>query len=243
MANSRPAQASRTADGTTLLWWTFSVIGGSGFLGLRVTRQAQLAGHKVIATFHASGPRAVDVDWRMVDIRHRDDVTALLAPHRPARRDRQRRLPAVRLEDHRRMRPARRRRRGRDRRTARARVQRRGLFRCRAGLRRDLPTRSRVSPYGAAKAAAETAVKGITPGAVIARTSLIIGDGDSQHERLVHALAAGAARGCPVHRRRAVPGARHRPGPGPAGASCLAGRRSLPRRRRRRRSAATSSAC
>jgi dTDP-4-dehydrorhamnose reductase len=64
-----------------------------------------------------------------------------------------------------------------------------------------------VTPYGAAKAAAETAVKGITPDAVIARTSLIIGDGGSKHERLVHALASGAAAGvlytdevrCPVH--------------------------------------------
>jgi dTDP-4-dehydrorhamnose reductase len=57
------------------------------------------------------------------------------------------------------------------------------------------------------KAAAETAVRGITPTAVIARTSLIIGNGDSQHERHVHALAAGAVTGalftddvrCPVH--------------------------------------------
>jgi dTDP-4-dehydrorhamnose reductase len=64
-----------------------------------------------------------------------------------------------------------------------------------------------VTPYGAAKAAAETAVRAIAPGAVIARTSLIIGDGDSKHERLVHALAAGTAAGvlytdevrCPVH--------------------------------------------
>jgi dTDP-4-dehydrorhamnose reductase len=38
------------------------VIGGSGFLGLRITRQAQLAGHSVIATFHASVPPATDVD-------------------------------------------------------------------------------------------------------------------------------------------------------------------------------------
>ncbi len=64
-----------------------------------------------------------------------------------------------------------------------------------------------VTPYGAAKAAAETAVKGIAPAAVIARTSLIIGDGDSPQEKLVHALASGAATGvlftdqvrCPVH--------------------------------------------
>jgi dTDP-4-dehydrorhamnose reductase len=64
-----------------------------------------------------------------------------------------------------------------------------------------------ITPYGAAKAAAETAVKAIAPDAVIVRTSLIIGDGDSKHERLVHALAAGAEDGvlytdevrCPVH--------------------------------------------
>jgi dTDP-4-dehydrorhamnose reductase len=64
-----------------------------------------------------------------------------------------------------------------------------------------------VTPYGAAKAAAETAVKGIAPSAVIARTSLIIGDGDSPHETLVRSLASGAAAGalftdevrCPVH--------------------------------------------
>ncbi|HEY7176523.1 MAG TPA: sugar nucleotide-binding protein, partial [Micromonosporaceae bacterium] len=43
--------------------------------------------------------------------------------------------------------------------------------------------------------------------AVIARTSLIIGNGDSQHEAFVHALASGATSGvlftddvrCPVH--------------------------------------------
>jgi dTDP-4-dehydrorhamnose reductase len=64
-----------------------------------------------------------------------------------------------------------------------------------------------VSPYGAAKAAAETAVRAIAPNAVIARTSLIIGyDGRSSNERLVHALASGQPGTlftgnirCPVH--------------------------------------------
>jgi dTDP-4-dehydrorhamnose reductase len=64
-----------------------------------------------------------------------------------------------------------------------------------------------TTPYGAAKAAAETVVKAVCPGAVIARTSLIIGDGGSLHERRVHALAAGRITGvlftdevrCPVH--------------------------------------------
>jgi dTDP-4-dehydrorhamnose reductase len=48
-----------------------------------------------------------------------------------------------------------------------------------------------TTPYGAAKAADEMAIKGITPAPVIVSgTSLIIGLGDSQYERHVHALAA-----------------------------------------------------
>ncbi len=75
------------------------VIGGSGFLGRRVTRQAQLAGHRVTATFHANAPKTADVDWRRLDIRRRDDVMALARA--PARRGHQCRLPAVRLGNHR----------------------------------------------------------------------------------------------------------------------------------------------
>jgi dTDP-4-dehydrorhamnose reductase len=64
-----------------------------------------------------------------------------------------------------------------------------------------------VTPYGAAKAAAETAIRAIDPSAVIARTSLIVGyDGRSSHERFVHSLAAGQPGAlftgnvrCPVH--------------------------------------------
>jgi dTDP-4-dehydrorhamnose reductase len=61
--------------------------------------------------------------------------------------------------------------------------------------------------YGAAKAAAETVVAAVDPGAVIARTSLIVGDPSTVIVARVHALAAGAAEGvlftddvrCPVH--------------------------------------------
>lgn len=60
-----------------------------------------------------------------------------------------------------------------------------------------------ISPYGAAKAAAETGVLAVYPEAVVARTSLIIGDGGSVHERLVHELAAGTRDG--TH-HDAVPG-------------------------------------
>ncbi|NJP91391.1 sugar nucleotide-binding protein [Nonomuraea sp. FMUSA5-5] len=64
-----------------------------------------------------------------------------------------------------------------------------------------------VTPYGAAKAAAETAVRALLPAAAIARTSLIVGHGRSVHETRVRSLAAGTREGvlftddvrCPVH--------------------------------------------
>ncbi|MFC6566677.1 sugar nucleotide-binding protein [Actinoplanes utahensis] len=52
-----------------------------------------------------------------------------------------------------------------------------------------------VYAYGAAKAAAETAVRAIAPGAAIVRTSLIMGDGHGGHERFTHDLIAGRASG------------------------------------------------
>ncbi len=76
------------------------VIGGSGLLGLRITRQAQLAGNSVMATFHASAPPTAGADWRKLDIRRRDDVTTLALDARPDV-DHQRRVPAVGLGDHR----------------------------------------------------------------------------------------------------------------------------------------------
>jgi dTDP-4-dehydrorhamnose reductase len=61
-----------------------------------------------------------------------------------------------------------------------------------------------ITPYGAAKAAAETAVKAIDPSAVIARTSLIVGGG--RIERRVRALVEGGPGAlytdnirCPIH--------------------------------------------
>jgi dTDP-4-dehydrorhamnose reductase len=182
------------------------VIGGSGFLGRRITRQAQLAGHRVMATFHANAPKASDVDWRRLDIRRRDDVVALAGHARPDAV-----INAAYLQS--------------DWETIADGAAHVALAAAAAGARLvhvssdavfsgaapgydETRRPDPVSPYGAAKAAAETAVKGITPAAVIARTSLIVGDdGDSQHERLVHALASGAAAGalytdnvrCPVH--------------------------------------------
>lgn len=64
-----------------------------------------------------------------------------------------------------------------------------------------------LTPYGAAKAAAETAVRIVSPDAAVARTSLIIGNGRSAHEQMVRDLADGTREGalftddirCPVH--------------------------------------------
>jgi dTDP-4-dehydrorhamnose reductase len=181
------------------------VIGGSGLLGMRITRQARLAGHSVIATFHASVPPATDVDWRRLDIRRRDDVTALARRARPDAVIN----AAYRQSDwettadggmHVALAAA----------AAGARlvhVSSDAVFSGTASTYDETDQPDPVTPYGAAKATAETAVKGIAPAAVIARTSLIVGDGDSQHERLVHALAAGTTAGalytddvrCPVH--------------------------------------------
>lgn len=63
-----------------------------------------------------------------------------------------------------------------------------------------------VTAYGEAKVAAEAAVLVRCRDVVVARTSLILGDGVSQHEELVHELATGKQGGlfederrCPVH--------------------------------------------
>jgi dTDP-4-dehydrorhamnose reductase len=181
------------------------VVGGSGFLGLSVIKQARLAGHRVTATCHATAPPDAGPDWRRLDIRRRGDVAALARQVAPdavinaAYRQSEWTATAdggahVALAAA----------------AAGARlvhVSSDVVFSGAAPRYDEFSPPDPVTPYGAAKAAAETAVKAISPAAVIARTSLIIGDGDSKHERFVHALAAGAAAGvlytdqvrCPVH--------------------------------------------
>jgi dTDP-4-dehydrorhamnose reductase len=180
------------------------VIGGSGLLGRRITGQARLAGHNVTATFCASVPPATDVDWRELDIRRREDVTALARRIRPdavinaayrqsdwettADGGMHVALAAAAAG------------------TRLVHVSSDAVFSGAAPSYDETAQPDPITPYGAAKAAAEIAIKGITPGGVIARTSLIIGDGDSPHERLVHALASGTTDGtlftdevrCPV---------------------------------------------
>ncbi len=64
-----------------------------------------------------------------------------------------------------------------------------------------------ISPYGAAKAAAELVVRTVLSDATIVRTSLILGRGESTMEHLVHALVNDQRDGalftddirCPIH--------------------------------------------
>ncbi|GGQ80709.1 dTDP-4-dehydrorhamnose reductase [Couchioplanes caeruleus subsp. azureus] len=189
------------------------MVGGSGFLGREVARRARDAGAQVTATRHGAAPptfhsRAsllTGVAWRTVDIRRREDVARLVADVRPAvvvnaayrqsdwatTADGAMHVAAAAAATGARL----------------VQVSSDAVFSGRAVRYDETAPPDPITPYGAAKAAAETAVKGLDPTAVIARTSLIIGDGDSVHETFVHALASGATTGalftddvrCPVH--------------------------------------------
>lgn len=184
------------------------IVGGSGFLGGELVRQAFAAGHEVVAT-HLSRPGAVDavdgVEWRRLDMLDRVAVAALVGAARPdvvvnaAYRQADWAITADGAA-HVALAAA----------AAEARlvhVSSDAVFSGAAVHYDETCVPDPVNAYGAAKAAAETAVRAIVPAAVVARTSLIIGDGGSPQEALVHDLAAGRRGGvlftddvrCPVH--------------------------------------------
>lgn len=181
------------------------VVGGSGLLGREVTRQARLAGERVGATFHHRGGSVPGIAWEPLDVRDRDGVLALFRRCRPAvvvntaflqtdwetTADGAAHVAAAAAEIGARL----------------VHVSSDAVFSgARVRYDESCPP-DPTTPYGAAKAAAETAVRALVPGAVVARTSLIIGGGESQHEKFVHAIASGATAGvlfaddirCPVH--------------------------------------------
>jgi dTDP-4-dehydrorhamnose reductase len=189
---------------------TVLIVGGSGFLGTELVRQAVEAGHATTATYSSGPPRDTGrpVTWHALDLQDPGQVRDLMAEVRP-------RIVinassglsrwAVTAEGPVRLA------------IAAARVGSRlvhvssdAVF---SGSRvhydeSHLP--DPITPYGAAKAAAETGVRLVHADSVVARTSLIIGggrSGRSAHERMVHELAAGTRAGalftddvrCPVH--------------------------------------------
>lgn len=179
------------------------VVGGSGLLGRELTRQARTAGARVVATFHRRASALAGVDGHQLDIRRRDDVTELIARIRPTVivNAAYRQADWATTADG-----------GMHVAAAAAAVGARlvhvssdAVFSGLAERYDETAPPDPTTPYGAAKAAAETAVKGLDAAAVIVRTSLIIGG--STHEAFVHSLASGAVTGalftddvrCPVH--------------------------------------------
>ncbi|WP_329245300.1 sugar nucleotide-binding protein [Streptomyces sp. NBC_01478] len=182
------------------------VVGGSGFLGTELVRRATAAGWDLAATYCSSRPgSAPGVTWHRLDLRAPaclDELLTEVAPDAIVNATSGQSDWSVTADGsiHVAMAAA---RHG----CRLVHVSSDAVF---SGSRISydescLP--DPVTPYGAAKAAAETAVRLLAPAAAVARTSLIIGDGGSAHERMVHDLAAGTRDGvlftdvvrCPVH--------------------------------------------
>lgn len=182
------------------------IIGGSGFLGTELVRLATAAGHETAATFTTTRPdAALEATWHALDVRDParvarviSDVAARVVINASSGKsdwaitaDGSVRVAMAAAEQGCRL----------------VHVSSDAVF---SGARVHYDETcfpDPITPYGAAKAAAETAVRLVVPSATVARTSLIIGHGRSEHERAVHALAAGTRDGvlftddirCPVH--------------------------------------------
>ncbi|MFE6713902.1 SDR family oxidoreductase [Streptomyces sp. NPDC057695] len=183
---------------------TTLIIGGSGFLGTELIQQAATAGHTTAATYAAKPGSTPQAKWHSLDLteaNHLDEVMAEVRPRLIINTSSSKEDWAV---------------------TAQGPI-RIAMAAARYGSRfihvssdavfsgaqvhydeSSLP--DPLTPYGAAKAAAETGVLTVYPEATVARTSLIIGHGRSVHERIVRELAAGHDGAlytddirCPVH--------------------------------------------
>lgn len=184
---------------------TVLIIGGSGLLGGELIRQSLAAGDHVAATYLTRPADLDGVRWSRLDLRDRRAVADVITKVEPAvvinaayqqhdwasTADGAVHLAIAAAAAGARL----------------VHVSSDAVFSGTAVRYAETAVPDPITPYGAAKAAAETAIRIISPAAVIARTSLIIGDHSSPQERLVHALASGEATGglftddvrCPIH--------------------------------------------
>ncbi|MFB7999719.1 SDR family oxidoreductase [Streptomyces sp. NPDC056002] len=183
---------------------TVLIVGGSGFLGVELARQGHSAGLETAATFH-SHPSEGAGAWHRLDLRNSANLQEVLdavSPRAVINASSGGAEWAVTAEGGMRLAQV-----AAQRGIKLVHVSSDAVFSGRDDPYDETCLPDPVTPYGAAKAAAETAVRLLSAGSVVARTSLIIGDGRSEHERMVHALAAGTRDGalftddvrCPVH--------------------------------------------
>jgi dTDP-4-dehydrorhamnose reductase len=172
---------------------TLFIVGANGHLGAELCRQAPAAGWRVVGTyFHAPG-KAEDIDWHRLDLRDKAAVRELVTRVRPTavvnaayryadwalNADGAAYLANATTETGARL----------------VHVSSDALHAGRPEPYADDAAPSPILPYGAAKAAAETAVKVLDPGAAIVRTSLIIGDERSKQVRMCLDLLTGRVTG------------------------------------------------
>ncbi|SCF31659.1 SDR family oxidoreductase [Micromonospora mirobrigensis] len=169
---------------------TLLVVGASGFLGAEVCRQAVAAGRRVVGTYHSNPNAAPGVEARRLDVTDRAAVRALLTGVRP---DAVVATP-YRYDDWRVTADG-----AAHVAYAAAQVGARLVHLSSDALHAGRPTPYRdddvptpIHAYGAAKAAAETAVRAIDPAAALVRTSLILGEGSKQIQLCRDALAGRA---------------------------------------------------
>lgn len=183
---------------------TLLVAGASGYTGSRLARLAMAAGWAVVGTYHRTPGELSGVDWRQVDVRDRAAVRTLLRSVRPravvhaayaqpdwaVNADGAAYVALAAVEVGARL----------------VHVSSDAVFAGRAQPYTEADPPDPVYPYGAAKAAAETAVRAIAPDAAVVRTSLIVGDRGSAQHQMVLDLVTGRRRGalftdefrCPV---------------------------------------------
>lgn len=171
---------------------TLLVIGASGLLGGEVCRRAVAAGQRVVGTYHTREPAVPGVDARRLDVRDRAAVRALLSAVRPdavvstsyrysdwaVTADGAAHVAVAAAETGARL----------------VHISSDAVHGGRPEPYGDDEPPSPIFAYGAAKAAAETVVRAVHPGAALVRTSLILGDERSNQIRLcLDALAGRAA--------------------------------------------------